>query len=212
MLSQPEKIMNQAELTQLTQALTRDDVAVLTADDYLQALSLAVARYSKDKPRQDDAVVTASGGLLPLPATWQPDFSQLVQVYSVPGYDELPARQLPGEVLKLAGYSGDTHVYFTLAHSLADIEQTLWTGDAELLATYAAALCCEQLSAYYSNEGQSTIAADVTSQTSKAELYRNLAKEYRRRYGSNITPAGSATAATGLSAGTVVTWGSRRRR
>lgn len=204
--------MNQAELTQLTQALTRDDVAVLTADDYAQALSLAVARYSKDKPRQDDAVVNVSDGLLPLPAAWQADFSQLVQVYSVPGYDELTARQLPGDVLKLAGYSGDVHVYFTLAHALESIEQTLWAGDAEFLATYAAALCCEQLSAYYSNEAQSTIAADVTQQTSKAELYRSLAKEYRRRYDSQVKPVSSITAGSGLSAGTVVTWGSRRRR
>lgn len=203
--------MNQAELTQLTQALTRDDVAVLTADDYAQALSLAVARYSKDKPRQDDAVVNVSDGLLPLPAAWQADFSKLVQVYSVPGYDELTARQLPGDVLKLAGYSGDVHVYFTLAHTLESIEQTLWAGDAEFLATYAAALCCEQLSAYYSNEAQSTIAADVTQQTSKAELYRSLAKEYRRRYDSQVKPVSSIVAGSGLSAGTVVAWGSRRR-
>lgn len=203
--------MNQAELTQLTQALTRDDVAVLNADDYAQALNLAVARYSKDKPRQDDAVVNVSDGLLPLPAAWQADFSQLVQVYSVPGYDELTARQLPGDVLKLAGYSGDVHVYFTLAHTLENIEQTLWAGDAEFLATYAAALCCEQLSAYYSNEAQSTIAADVTQQTSKADLYRSLAKEYRRRYDSQVTPVSSINAGSGLSAGTVVTWGSRRR-
>src|SRR5690606_1108682 len=196
---------------QLTQALTRDDVAVLNADDYAQALNLAVARYSKDKPRQDDAVVNVSDGLLPLPAAWQADFSQLVQVYSVPGYDELTARQLPGDVLKLAGYSGDVHVYFTLAHALENIEQTLWAGDAEFLATYAAALCCEQLSAYYSNEAQSTIAADVTQQTSKADLYRSLAKAYRRRYEGQIKPVSSIPGGNGLSAGTVVTWGSRRR-
>lgn len=204
--------MNQAELTQLTQALTRDDVAVLTPADYEQALLLAVARYNKDKPRQDDAVVNVSNGLMPLPSAWQADFSQIVQAYSVPGYDELPARQLPGDVLKLAGYSGDVHLYFTLAHSLTNIETTLWPGDSELLATYAAALCCEQLSAYYSNEAQSTIAADVTQQTSKAEQYRTLAREYRRRYDSQVKQATSATVATGLSAGTVVTWGSRRRK
>lgn len=204
--------MNQAELTQLTQALTRDDVAVLTPADYEQSLLLAVARYNKDKPRQDDAVVNVSNGLMPLPSAWQADFSQIVQAYSVPGYDELPARQLPGDVLKLAGYSGDVHLYFTLAHSLTNIETTLWPGDSELLATYAAALCCEQLSAYYSNEAQSTIAADVTQQTSKAEQYRTLAREYRRRYDSQVKQATSATVATGLSAGTVVTWGSRRRK
>ncbi|EHR42733.1 hypothetical protein [Alishewanella jeotgali] len=204
--------MNQAELTQLTQALTRDDVAVLNADDYEQALQLAVARYNKDKPRQDDAVVNVSNGLMQLPGTWQADFSQIVQAYSVPGYDELPARQLPGDILKLAGYSGDVHLYFTLAHSLTNIETTLWPGDSELLATYAAALCCEQLSAYYSNEAQSTIAADVTQQTSKAEQYRTLAREYRRRYDSQVKQANGATVSSGLSAGTVVTWGSRRRK
>lgn len=204
--------MNQAELTQLTQALTRDDVAVLNADDYEQALQLAVARYNKDKPRQDDAVVNVSNGLMQLPGTWQADFSQIVQAYSVPGYDELPARQLPGDILKLAGYSGDVHLYFTLAHSLANIETTLWPGDSELLATYAAALCCEQLSAYYSNEAQSTIAADVTQQTSKAEQYRTLAREYRRRYDNQVKQANGATVSSGLSAGTVVTWGSRRRK
>lgn len=200
------------ELTQLIQSLTRDESQVLTPDDIQQALELAVARYSKDKPRLMNTTVEAESAVLPLPDGWQTDFSHVVQAFAVPEQTELYIRQLPGNLLRLqSGYSGQVQLFFTGAHSLDSIENTLWAGDGELLACYAAAWCCEQLAAYYSNESNSTIAADVTDQQTKAEQYRKQAREYRRRYDSQINQGAGKEPAAGAS-GAVVSWGSRRRK
>jgi hypothetical protein len=204
--------MQLSEITDLVKALVRDDSAVLSPEDVALTLQQALARYSQDAPVMLAADVGCNGDTAPLPAAWVNGKSQLKGV-TAPHQDCTPTvtkvTTETGDVLQLSWfYSGTLRLQFTVPHQLDEVISTVFYSDTEALACYAAAICCDQLSAYYINEANNTIAADTTAHQLKSSEYRKQAATYRKRYSDHIgqkTPGSTA-------AGVVVSWGSRRRK
>lgn len=204
--------MQLSQITDLIKSLVRDDSTVLLPDDVAVALQQALARYSQDAPLLLTADVGCNGLTAPLPAAWVMGISQLKGVTASPRDCAPTVTKVStpaGEELQLSWfYSGTLRLQFTVPHQLDEITSTVFYTDTEALACYAAAICCDQLAAYYINEANNTIAADTTAHQLKSTEYRKQAATYRKRYGDHIgqkTPGSTA-------AGVVVSWGSRRRK
>lgn len=204
--------MQLSQITDLIKSLIRDDSAVLSPDDVAMALQQAIARYSQDAPVVLSADVGCNGETAPLPTAWVDGKSQLKGVTALAQDCAPTVTQVTteaGDVLQLSWfYSGTLRLKFTVPHQLDEVTSTVFYTDTEALACYAAAICCDQLAAYYINEANNTIAADTTAHQLKSSEYRKQAATYRKRYGDHIgqkTPGSTAT-------GVVVSWGSRRRK
>jgi hypothetical protein len=196
----------------LVSALIRDDSAVLTPFQLDTAAMQALQRYSIDAPYLVSELVTCDGLLAPLPSTWQPGISQLKSAVALTGGvtpEVVQQKGVAGDQLHLdRHFTGALMLEFSLAHQLDESHDTVFYGDMEALACYAAAICCDQLAAYYINEANSTLSVDVTAHQSKSNEYRKQATAYRTRYNAHVgqkTPGSTA-------AGAVVSFGSRRRK
>lgn len=204
--------MTLSAFNELTAALVRDDASVLQGSDVVQAIEQTLQRYSKDAPRLISADVGCNGYVVPLPATWQQSVSKLAGVVALSGGETpgvVQVRNPDGDELQLDRFfDGLLRLQFSVPHVLDEEISTVFYGDMEALACYAAAICCDQLAAYYINEANNTIAADTTAHQLKSSEYRKQAATYRKRYSDHIgqkTPGSTA-------AGVVVSWGSRRRK
>lgn len=184
-----------ADYTTLVTAAVRDDATKLTSGDVSAAIVQAVARYSKDRPRQKVEDITAPGGnLLPLPAAWEADFSQLNSL-------EYPIGNVPPDIIRAGGWGMYTtptalkiqvmdaisatsavRATYTIAHVLSTIADTIPVADRESVSSYAAAILLDQLASLYSNDQDSTIKADSVQHMSKAGEFSRRAKVLRQRY------------------------------
>ncbi len=184
-----------ADYEQLVAAAVRDDAAKLTSGDISNAIAQAVTRYSKDRPRAKvEDLVAPGGNLLPLPAAWQADFSQLNSL-------EHPIGNVPPDIIGPGGWAmyrepaglkiqvldavaaaASVRATYTIAHVLSDASDTIPVGDREPVASYAAAILSDQLASLYSNDQDSTIQADSVQHISKAGEFARRAKLLRQRY------------------------------
>lgn len=183
------------DYTTLVTAAVRDDASKLSAGEISSAIAQAVARYSKDRPRTKVEDLTAPGGnLLPLPAAWEADFSQL-------GSLEYPIGNVPPDIIGAGGWAMYTtptalkiqvaaaiqanaavRATYTIAHVLSATVDTIPVGDRESVSSYAAAILSDQLASLYSNDQDSTINADSVQHSSKAGEFSRRAKVLRQRY------------------------------
>lgn len=196
----------------LVGALIRDDSAVLTPLQLDTAAMQALQRYSIDAPYLVSESVTCDGLLAPLPSTWQPGISQFKSAVALTGGvtpEVVQKKGIAGDQLHLDRYfTGALMLEFSQEHQLDESRDTVFYGDMEALACYAAAICCDQLAAYYINEANSTLNVDATAHQSKSVEYRKQASAYRTRYNAHVgqkTPGSTA-------AGAVVSFGSRRHK
>lgn len=184
-----------ADYTTLVTAAVRDDASKLASGEISGAIAQAVARYSKDRPRQKVQDVAAAGGnLLPLPAAWETDFSQLNSL-------EYPIGNVPPDIIRAGGWamyatptalqiqvvdalpaSAAVRATYTIAHVLSTAADTLPVVDRESVSSYAAAILLDQLASLYSNDQDSTINADSVQHGSKAGEFARRAKVLRQRY------------------------------
>lgn len=184
-----------ADYTTLVTAAVRDDASKLSAGDVSAAIAQAVARYSKDRPRRKVEDIAAPGGnLLPLPAAWEADFSQLNSL-------EYPIGNVPPDIIRAGGWGMYTtptalkiqvmdaisaaaavRATYTIAHVLSTIADTIPVADRESVSSYAAAILLDQLASLYSNDQDSTINADSVKHGSKAGEFSRRAKVLRQRY------------------------------
>ncbi|MCU7877140.1 MAG: hypothetical protein KZQ84_10120 [Candidatus Thiodiazotropha sp. (ex Lucinoma borealis)] len=177
----------------LVERLIRDDEDKLTPDDIDSAIDMAVTRYSKDRPNiavQDEAA--PGGQRLNLPTDWVAGFSDIQaieypigqvpvseldswQIYQAPSGEEvlLPDNIESGEQIRFR---------FTVFHQLDNTSDTIPLGDFEAVASYAAALCCDQLATFYSGDTDSTIQADSVDHGSKSRQFSSRAGKLRKRY------------------------------
>lgn len=188
--------MTPTDLQSLTTALVRDDAANISTADRDSAIALAVSRYSKDRPRLlvEDLVSPAGGQLLDLPVGWEPGFSALQSleypIGNAPpsllplGAWELYQAPAGWQILLIVGLPAGAQVRarYTVAHSVTVSTYTPPDGDSEALASYAAAILCDQLASLYSNDTDSSIQADAVDHTSKAREFALRAKTLRKRY------------------------------
>jgi len=179
----------------LTDNLVRDDAGKIATADRDSAIALAVSRYSKDRPDKKVEDITAPGGqLLNLPAAWEPDFSVL-QALEYPVGQVPPSHLEPedwalydapgGQQIQLAASinAGETvRTSYTIARVVDATTDTVPVPDQEAVASYAAAVLCDQLASLYSGDSDSTIQADTVEHQGKAREFAMRAKTLRKRY------------------------------
>lgn len=179
----------------LVEAAARDDASKLTPAEISSAITQAVARYSKDRPRQKvEDIVAPGGNLLPLPAAWEADFSQLNSLeYPIgnvpPAIIEAGAWSMYAtptgwsiQVMAAIGAAQQVRVSYTIAHVLTGAADTIPVNDRESVSSYAAAILLDQLATLYSNDQDSTIKADSVQHISKAGEFARRASVLRKRY------------------------------
>lgn len=179
----------------LVDDLTRDDASAITTSERDIAIGLAVSRYSKDRPQAEVEDLTAPGGqTLALPVAWESGFSCLQSleypvgnvppsmidtgawgIYNAPGTEQIMVQaSLPANETVRAS--------FTIQHVLDAVTDTIDVVDREPVASYAAAVLCDQLASLYSGDTDSTIQADNVDHQSKAREFALRAKTLRKRY------------------------------
>jgi hypothetical protein len=179
----------------LVSDLVRDDAGKISNAQRDIAITGAVIRYSKDRPRPRIEDVAASGGnLLGLPTGWENDFSVLQGL-------EYPIGKVPPSMINsqayslysapaglsiMVGYSipvsAAVRVTYTIAHQVDIAVDTVPAGDREAVCCLAAANLCDQLASLYSGDSDSTILADNVNHQSKASEFAKRAKDLRKRY------------------------------
>ena len=195
----------------LVAAFVRDDSAVLNPLDLDSAAQSALQRYSQDAPYLVSEAVSCDGTTAPLPLSWKTGFSQVKSAVALTGGstpDVIQQKGIDGDMLLLGRYfTGQLQLEFSLPHQLEQQKDTVYFGDMEALACYAAAVCCDQLAAYYINEANSTLNVDTTAHQSKSAEYRKQANAYRARYQAHVGQKIPGSTAAGV----FVSFGSRRR-
>lgn len=185
-----------ADYQTIVTELVRDDAGKIAAAERDRAIEAARLRYSKDKPRTKvEDVTPESSQLLPLPASWVAEFSDLRAlehpIGDVPptylGQDRYALYVSPSgtkiQVLDgVAVAANSVRATFTVPHDLDHDTDTIPLADRDAAACWAAALLCDQLAAFYSNSADSTLQADAVDHRSKAQEYASRARALRKRY------------------------------
>ena len=185
-----------ADYEQLVADLIRDDAAKVALTEKDRAIAAAVERYSEDRPKETAEDLTpTSANLLPLPAAWVTDFSTLRSL-------EYPIGDVPPTFLDQSRYrfyrtptalaiqtedavavaAGTVRSTYTIKHTLSAAADTIPLAHRQAVASWAAAICCRQLAAFYSSGQDSTIQADSVQQQSKASEYKKRAAELEQFY------------------------------
>lgn len=196
----------------LVTELVRDDAAKIAAAEKDRAIDLAVKRYSKDRPQlKVEDLTPESANLLPLPASWETDFSELRSL-EYPIGDVPPTLLEPGRydfyrsptALKIqvldavAVAAANVRASYTIKHVVSAVSDTIPIQDREPVACWAAAILCDELAAFYSGGTDSSIQADSVESRSKAEEYAARARGLRKRYHDELGIEEKKAAAAGL--------------
>jgi len=193
----------------LIERKVRADAGDILPSDLTDAIDAAVIRYSKDRPRTLVEDVTAPGGqVLDLPGDWVPGFS-MVQLLEYPigqvppaTLDEWEIYQAPaGESVLIADSlpaAAVVRVSYSVFHFLDETTDTVPLVDRDAVASWAAALVCDQLASRYSGDSESTIQADSVDHGGKSRQYASRAKTLRQRYFDDLGIDPKSNAAAGV--------------
>ena len=180
--------------------------------DYDSAITSALKRYAKHKPRVlvSDLPGTGSNDLA-LPVSWSEGLSGVQSV-------EYPVGNVPECLIDVRDYklyqnpSGQQLRLLTVQPTVSETVRLTFTGlhsdestvaiaDLEAVANLAASICCRMLAAQYGNTNDPTIQADVVNYRSKTDEYRRLADSFESLYNDHLgikpndtTPAAMVTA------------------
>lgn len=185
-----------ADYEQLVTDLIRDDAAKIALAEKDRAITAAVERYSEDRPQEKAEDLTpASANELPLPAAWVQDFSTIrsleYPVGNVPptyldreryGLYRKPAGLVIQTKDGVAVSAGSVRSTYTIKHQVDAGTDTIPVAHRQAVASWAGAILCEQLAAFYSGGTDSTIQADSVKNESKARDYATRAKQLRQFY------------------------------
>jgi hypothetical protein len=184
-------------------SLVKGDHPLVSADKIL-AISAAMKKYSKDKPRkvvEDESGTGAFDYAISLLADWADDFSTIREVeYPVDDDDETPDvldeeqwmiyEKPAGKYLRFLDEKPATtetiRVTYTALHTCTVTACTVPSIDEDAVKSLCAAQFCEALAGYYSQDQDSTIDADSVDHTSKARDYASRAKQLRKIYNDHV--------------------------
>lgn len=187
--------MSLLEIQTLVDNLVRDDSGQTDATDHDEAIALAVNQYSKDKPYEEVEDLTSAGGnYLDMPVKWQIEYSILQAI-------EYPIGRVPPTYLEVATYgiynsptgrkimlnsalsnSDQARVTYTIRHVLDGANDTIPVDDNEAVASWAAAVICEQLASHYSGDQDASVLADAVDHQDLAARFARRASTLRKRY------------------------------
>lgn len=175
---------------------TQDSDALLTPDQYADAVRAALAMYSKHRPRTLVEDLAGDGDYdYDLPDDWVEGSSSLKTVEHPAGqrepivleaedytlYQTADATVL--RFLQLIPVAGETiRLTFTAPHVIDDTTTTVPVNDANAVADLAASVACEWLSSRFSQSGEPTLQADSADHTSKARDFALRATAFRNQY------------------------------
>ncbi|HJR01842.1 MAG TPA: hypothetical protein VKA83_09435 [Methylomirabilota bacterium] len=202
-----------ADYRELLDAKLKDAASKLTPAEKDLSIRRAVEQYSLVKPRVRVQTITGNGVLVThdLATDFEEGFSSVLQIEypvgrQVPEY--LDAEQftlyrdpLTGALkLRLLDITlpntVTAYVSYTARHSLAEGSgtpaDTVPTPDRDPICHLAAAMGFEALAAYYTQETDPSLQADVSRGTERAAGYRELARDHRKLYASILGLAGDA--------------------
>lgn len=170
----------------LVNDMVRDHVDRIAADQLSRAIALAVAQYSKDRPRKVIEDIAFAGGSISAPD------GEIVSIELPIGHRPpsfLPASaweiyDTPAGALLFVPAAGDAtaRITFRRAHLLDSETDTVPATDREAVASYAAAILFDQVAAATSGDGNPSIAADTVNHAAKPENYAKRAERLRARY------------------------------
>jgi hypothetical protein len=184
----------------------------LNQTDQDDAITQAVKRYSKDRPREMVSdIVGAGSAYLALPTGPSTPPEQFEDGFSIVRAIEFPVGDLPptyledfewlmyrtpaGLKIALTGMvpqASDTlRVTWTVRHNQGTtgsqaVATTVPDADFEAVCDLAASFCCDKLSAVYARTNDPTIQADAVNYRSKAQEYASLGKQFKKRYDDHI--------------------------
>lgn len=197
----------------------RDEGAVLVdPDDYDLALQEAAKRYSRAKPKHWVADIDGNGGYdYDLPEAWDDEYSRIEEVeYPAGGREPLKVDALDftlyrspgGTQLRLLADTPDVgetvRLSFTGLHTIEEEATTVPASSHDALVLIAAALSCEQLASYYSNDSDPNVLADTVDHKSKASDYAARAQRFMKM-ANELLPIGEQGEIT--AAGGETSWG-----
>lgn len=172
----------------------RDDADKISPAQRDLAINMAVLTYSQAKPKHvvEDVVITATDSL-PLPASWETDFSGLTlveypigkrPVQYIPAYQVSVYTSPSGQECHVNGTAltiGTTaRINFTKTYALTDSVDEIALMLREPICRIAAANLFEQLAAVYAGDTDSTIQADSVNHTTKSAEYARRARDLRK--------------------------------
>jgi hypothetical protein len=187
----------QAEIRTIVIALVADDAGKLVnPTSYDVAITSALSIFSKHKPLLITESITGNATHdYSLPSVWKDEFSYIQNI-------EYPVAEVPpvylGEgsyiiydngtlkKLRLLEYSPAATETFLVTYSALRAITQIPDSDVQAFSFLSASICCEMLSAIYSNYNDSSISADGINQRDKPNTYRELAKSYKKIYMSLI--------------------------
>jgi len=173
-----------------------DEMFGSMGDDYredakIQAITMGLAKYSQDYPREAIADVSGLETKLSLPIEWVRGLSSVVNI-------EFPMNQNPPSFLKnecfqvYASPSGQEIRLFDVQIKATDLARVTYTtawkesdldmSGIEAVATWAASLLCEQFATRFAPSTDSTISADGVSHVSKSQNFSSRVTALRQRY------------------------------
>ncbi len=208
---------NSADYRTAIQALVRDGGSVLVdPDDYDRMLEDALKRLAKAEPRRVVVDVDGDGGFdYVLPAPFDAAFSRVLEVEYPAGQRqrcmvdrldwelyEAPAGPALRFLVDTPAVGETIRVMHTALHVVDAGSSTVPSAREDAVKLLAAALCCEALSAHYSNSGDALIGADSVDHKSKASEYAARAKRFMK-LAEDLLPVeelGEAAAASGFGA------------
>lgn len=185
-----------SDYTTLVTDYVRDDASKISSDQRTAAITAAVERYSRDRPKlKAEDITGASGQTIALPASYVADFSEIRSLEYPTG--DVPPTLIPEDewayylqadgvtkiqLINSLPAASTVRATYTIKHTLTSLADTIPVGDREAVAKWASALLCDQLAAFYANEQDSAINADSVQTGSRAQEYAKRARDYRKFY------------------------------
>lgn len=192
------------------------------AGNFKEAVSAALQRYSKDRPRTVVQRVQGDGtfkyqldGSSPKLSAWSPEFSAVVSlVYPHSLTEQRPSaydaenysiiQDHLGLWLWFLSGSPSAAEYFLVAytatHALTSSSSTstVPAADDEALADLVAAFAFQKLAATYVQVADTSIQADVTDRRTRADVYLTLAGKYIKSYEQRMGIGAEAVVSAGI--------------
>jgi hypothetical protein len=192
----------------------QDAANKLSQVDRDDAITQAVKRYSKDRPRELVTDLTGSNpasAFLALPTGPSTPPEQFEDGFSLVRYIEFPVGNLPPTYLEgedwlmyrtpagmkialtsMVPQTTDTlRITWTLRHNPGTsgqnaISTTVPDADFEAVCDLAASFACDKLSAVFARTNDASISADAVSYRSKSQEYASIGKQFKKRYDDHI--------------------------
>lgn len=181
----------------------KDTAGIYTSGDRDAFIQTAVRAYSRDKPRRQDDLLIGDGTKqsFSAPTGWVDRFSVAISLEHPVG--EVPLRMLDLqdnlEITQVSNVqrvllttltlgSGETaRITYTTPHTVDGAGSSIPDSDFSAVCDLAASFLARGLAAFYAEETNSTIAADVVAGASRADTYARLASDLFGAYKEHIS-------------------------